>query len=224
MADAARPYQASPAAPTWRLLVIGDSTALGTGALTPAGSLAGWIGHHQPRWEIRNLGANGARWADLPAQLSVAGHGYDAVLVLAGGNDVIRLTARETLQQQVDAVLCQAAQVGRAVVVMPPGDVGHAPFFPPPASWWMSHRSQMLHALIRRAATARGATYVGLLRPRSEDPFVAEAARLHAADGLHPSDAGYAQWYDSLARQAGAVLPLPMPSSGVCSTANQRAP
>lgn len=208
LADAAVPYQASPAAPAFRLLVVGDSTALGTGASTPAASLPGWIGRHHPDWEIRNLGVNGARWADLPGQLAVAGSGYDAVLVMAGGNDVIRFTARGLLDQQVRQTLAQARRHADRVVVMPPGNVGHAPFFLPPLSWWMGVRSQALHAVVQAAAAEQGAAYVRLLRPRDEDPFVADAGRLHAADGLHPSDAGYGLWYEILAQQSAGAMPL----------------
>lgn len=206
LAAQALPFQAQPLQPAYRLLVVGDSTAVGTGASSPERSLVGQIGSQHPDWEIRNLARNGARFADLPAQLAAAGTGYDAVLVMAGGNDVIRMTSGPALRRHIDAALAAAQAHGSRVVLMPSGNVGHAPFFGPPLSWWMSWRSQHLHAEVAAAARAAGARYVRLLLPRKQDPFVAAPERLHAADGLHPSDEGYAQWLESLRQQGG--LPL----------------
>ena len=181
LAREARPYTAQPAQPVRRILVVGDSTAVGTGADAPQDSLPGRIGQDHPRWHIDNLAANGARYADVAAQLEQAPAGYDLVLVLAGGNDVIRLTALDTL--------------------------GHAPFFAPPVSWVMSHRSEALHAAAQDIAAARQVRYVRLLKPRSEDPFVLNRKALNAADGLHPSSAGYQEWYRELVAQ-GALAGL----------------
>jgi len=207
LARGARPFTAHPAQPDKRLLVVGDSTAVGTGASTPAQSLPGLIGQQHPRWRIDNLAANGARFADVAAQLERADGGYDMVLVLAGGNDVIRFTPADTLRAELQRTMSLALQKGRRVVLMPCGDVGHAPFFAPPLSWVMSRRSKRLHALAQEAAADHGAHYVRLLRPRDQDPFVSRRDTLNAADGLHPSSAGYQEWYRALAAQGG--LPAP---------------
>jgi lysophospholipase L1-like esterase len=198
-----QPFQASPGTPGQRLLVVGDSTAVGTGASSAAHSLVGLIGADHPGWRIHNLAANGARFADVLQQLRTAGDGWDRVLVLAGGNDVIRLTPADALRADISQVLALARQTGRRVVLMPAGSVGHAPFFWPPLSWWMDARSRMLHALVQPLAQQAGAVYVRLLQPRAQDPFVQQAALLHAADGLHPSDAGYRLWYAALRQQGG---------------------
>ena len=206
LAQAATPFQARPAQPERRVLVVGDSTAVGTGASAPQTSLAGLIGHDHPRWRIDNLAANGARFADVVAQLHTADAGHDLVLILAGGNDVMRLTGEHALQADVEQAVALARRKGRQVVLMPAGNVGHAPFFSPPLTWWMGARSEQLHRIIGRVAARTGAVYVSLLRPRDDDPFVQRAAELNAADGLHPSDAGYQVWYATL-RQQGGLAP-----------------
>lgn len=203
LARNAEPYTARPAQPDKRVLIVGDSTAVGTGAATPAQSLAGLIGQHHPRWQIDNLGSNGAKWADLPAQLQQAASGYDLVLVLAGGNDVIRFTPLFRLREPIQQTAALAAQKGRHVVLMPCGNVGHAPFFAPPLTWVFSRRSERLHALVQEVAASEHAHYVRLLRPRDQDPFVIHRDTLNAADGLHPSSAGYAEWYRELVAQGG---------------------
>ena len=203
LAAAARPFTADPATPQRKLLIVGDSTALGTGADSPASSLAGWIGQAHPQWSIDNLAANGARFADVVQQLQGANSGYDLVLVVAGGNDVMRLTSAETLHAGMRDAVALAHQRGRSVTLMPCGNVGHAPFFFPPVSWWMGHRSQTLHAIAQSVASDGDARYVRLLEPKETDPFALHSKEMHAADGLHPSSTGYRQWYSELVRQGG---------------------
>ncbi|KRD27458.1 GDSL family lipase [Acidovorax sp. Root267] len=203
LARDAQPYTAQPVEPVRRVLVVGDSTAVGTGASIPLESLPGRIGQDHPQWRIDNPAANGARYADVAAQLERASTGYDLVLVLAGGNDVIRLTALDTLRPQIEQVVTLARQKGQHVVLMPCGNVGHAPFFIPPVSWAMSRRSESLHTMVKGIAATRQVRYVRLLKPRNEDPFVARSKTLNAADGLHPSSAGYQEWYRELVAQGG---------------------
>ncbi len=203
LARHAEPLQAQPGRASQRLLVVGDSTAVGTGASAPATSLVGLIARDHPDWQIQNLAANGARFADVQRQLERADAGFDRVLVLAGGNDVIRLTAASQLQADIEQVVALARRKARQVVLMPAGSVGHAPFFWPPLSWWMDARSRDLHAVVQRVAARTGTVYVRLLQPKDQDPFVLQPDLLHAADGLHPSDAGYQVWYQTLRQQGG---------------------
>ena len=85
---------------------------------------------------------------------------------------------------------------------MPAGNVGNAPFFIAPASWYMTSRARTLHALVRESAQRHGAVYINLFKEAANDPF-AQQPGLHAVDGLHPSDAGYRLWFDELMAQAG---------------------
>ena len=75
-----------------------------------------------------------------------------------------------------------------------------ARFFVPPVSWLMTSRSRTLHDLVRAAATRYQVAYVSLFLEPETDPFVTDP-HLTAADGLHPSDAGYLVWYRELLAQ-----------------------
>ncbi|MES2785773.1 MAG: GDSL-type esterase/lipase family protein [Pseudomonadota bacterium] len=202
LAKASEPFQAEPAGATASILIIGDSTAVGTGASAPPRSIAGLIAQSRPGLRVVNRATDGARYADFAAQLQQDTQKFDTVLVLGGGNDVIRLTSEGELRQSVDTVAELAARRGKRVILMPPGNVGNAPFFFVPASWLMTRRSQTLHGLVRDAATRTGATYVNLYKPKALDPFAQRPGELHASDGLHPSDAGYREWMSELNRQA----------------------
>ncbi len=199
LARRSEPFEQRPESATRRLLIVGDSTAVGTGASSPQHSLAGLIAQQQPRLLIENRARDGALLADVAEQLLRPGR-FDAVLVQAGGNDVIRLRGEEAMHKDIDAVLEAARQRAAVVVVMPAGNVGNAPFFFAPWSWWMTHRAREMHRLVARAAARTNAIYVNLFHERDDDPFVRQP-ELNASDGLHPSDAGYGVWWQVLQAQ-----------------------
>ena len=194
-------WQQQPANPTLRLLIVGDSTGVGTGASSDRNSLAGLIGAAQPRWLIGNRARDGARFGDLAAQLE-GSERFDIVLVQAGGNDVIRLRYMWALQRDIEQVLSLARSRGDRLILMPAGNVGNAPFFFAPLSWLMTERSRALHRLVKEAAGRIGADYVNLFHERADDPFVRDP-QLNARDGLHPSDSGYRVSLHALQTQAG---------------------
>jgi lysophospholipase L1-like esterase len=186
--------------PSLRLLIVGDSTAVGTGATAPGASLAGLLAEHFPRLQIENRSHDGAMFSELPAQLGTDQR-WDMVLVMAGGNDVVRLRGLAALQADVECVTERARQRADLVVLMPAGNVGNAPFFWAPLSWLMTWRSRQLHTFASQAARRHGAVFVNLFREPAADPFV-QRPELNAADGLHPSDAGYRVWWHELMVQA----------------------
>ncbi|WP_088285094.1 GDSL-type esterase/lipase family protein [Ideonella sp. A 288] len=194
------PLQHAPVQPALRLLIVGDSTAVGTGATAPHASVAGLLARAFPRLLIVNQARDGATFAAVMAQLE-GGEPFDMVLVMAGGNDVVRLLGLEALQGDVDRVTHRARQRAGLVVLMPAGNVGNAPILWAPLSWLMTWRSRRLHAFADAAAARHGAVLVNLFRESSDDPFVQQPS-LTAADGLHPSDAGYRVWFGELMAQA----------------------
>lgn len=203
LARQSEPFEASPTNAVATLLVVGDSTAVGTGASSPAHSLAGLIARDHPRLKIVNRAQDGAKFADIARQLEAAGgQRFDAILVLGGGNDVIRLTRYPALEQDIARAAALARTHANLVVIMPCGNVGSAPFFFAPWSWLMTKRSQVLHGFVREAAQDNSALYVNLYKDKAEDPFAQRPDELNAKDGLHPSDAGYRLWYDELNAQA----------------------
>ncbi len=209
LARRSEPFEQRPAGATRRLLIAGDSTAVGTGASSPAHSVAGLIAQQQPRLSIENRGRDGALFADVAEQLLRPGR-FDAVLIQAGGNDVIRLRGADDMRADMERVLDAARQRADVVIVMPAGNVGNAPFFFAPWSWWMTRRSREMHRLVESAAARSNATYVKLFHERDDDPFVRQPG-LHASDGLHPSDAGYRVWWQALQAQSELTRRLAAP-------------
>lgn len=209
LARRSEPLQQAPAAATLKLLIVGDSTAVGTGASSAQHSLAGLLAQDHPLLRIDNRARDGAKFVDVLSQLRSldASDRYDLVLVQAGGNDVIRLRDLDALRSDIEQVTARAREHSDRVIVMPAGNVGNAPFFFPPLSWWMTRRARDLHGFVRSAAAQHGAVYVNLFHERAVDPFVLRP-ELNASDGLHPSDAGYRLWFDQLMAQADLAGPL----------------
>jgi len=207
LAKASEPLQRSVVNPQTRLLIVGDSTAVGTGASSPQTSTAGLLAQAYTRLYIENRGRDGATFADLPQQLS-GSERFDIVLIQAGGNDVIRMRDLDVVGNEIDGVTRRAKERAALVVLMPAGNVGNAPFFFPPVSWLMTWRARQLHGHVRDAAARHGAVYVNLFKERDVDPFALRPDELNARDGLHPSDAGYRVWFDELMSQAGLAQRL----------------
>jgi len=207
LAQASEPFQQRPGDSSLRLLVVGDSTGVGTGASAPSFSVAGLLGAAYPRLAIHNLSRDGARFGDVPGQLAAAAQrvpsGWDLILISVGGNDVIRGTGNAALAQDLDRSFAAARASlapGGQVLVQPPGNVGNAPFFLPPVSALMNSRAAEMHAAVRTAAARHDVTVVDMARSREQDPFV-QHPELNARDGLHPSDGGYRVWRDELLAQ-----------------------
>ncbi len=204
LADESEPYRRDVAtAPSQRILIVGDSTAVGTGARSPAASVAGRIGALHAEASIVNLAEDGARLADVVLQLERAEPArFDVILVQAGANDVLRLASPAAQAADWTRVLTAARGRAEQVLVMPAGNVGTAPFFFAPFSWFMTSRARQARDIARQAAERHGAVFVNLFHERDVEPFLVDPKRYYASDYLHPSDDGYALWFQALREQA----------------------
>jgi lysophospholipase L1-like esterase len=206
LARASEPLQRSVEHARARLLIVGDSTAVGTGASSPRSSLGGLLAQAFPDLHIDNRGRDGATFADVERQLEGSAR-YDVVLIQAGGNDVIRLRDMDVVAADIDRVVRRARERAELVLLMPAGNVGNAPFFFRPVSWLMTSRARRLHESVRETAARQGAVYINLFKERADDPF-AKRPELNARDGLHPSDQGYQVWFETLMAQSGLAQRL----------------
>jgi lysophospholipase L1-like esterase len=202
MASRARAFERPLECALRRVLVVGDSTGVGTGAEDPRHSLAGRLARDFPNVSIVNHARNGAKTRDAWEQLSpFVGESFDVVLVHVGGNDLLRRTPWQRLVADVDALLQRAGAIGRHVLVTTTPNVGLAPAFFAPLSWYLSARSRQLRDLVDAACRRHGSHYANFFHPRSCDPFSRDWQRYYAADRLHPSSACYGYVYATLLRE-----------------------
>jgi lysophospholipase L1-like esterase len=196
-------FQQAPQRVSARLLVVGDSTGVGTGAETPAQSIAGRIGRDFPGALIENRAVNGALTAAIDKQIKSADRArYDAVLIQVGGNDALRFTSRGQLETAIRDAIREAGTRTARVALMSTGDLGDAPAIPWPLSHLFRARAAMVRDLFAQVARELGCSYVDLWQPAgAPNPFKREPGRYYARDGLHPSGRGYAAWYAILREQ-----------------------
>ncbi|MBQ53677.1 MAG: lysophospholipase, partial [Pseudomonadaceae bacterium] len=189
-----------------RLLVLGESTAVGVGVsclqLALAGQLAGAMSQRFSRpvaWQV--CGENGITAAKLHqryvSQRSVttpAAGPHDLVVVLLGVNDTTHLSSlkrwQASLQQIAHSLQHHAQTTADRVVFSGVPPLQHFTALPWLFRRLLGLRAAMLDRAMRESAVAAGAQYLAL-----DMDF---AAHLMAVDGYHPSAAGYRLWADNL--------------------------
>ncbi len=206
IAAASRPFELRNPGATRRILVVGDSTGVGTGAARPEESVAGRIASEFPGIEVINLARNGAKAKDALIQLeSVRSAPFDIVLVQVGGNDILGFTDLEELRGTTLRLLSKARETGKAVLFMSTGNVGLAPAFFPPVSWLYTARTRQARAIFMDAAKTSGVRYVDLFREKGDELFLSDPDRYYTPDYLHPGSEGYRIWYEELKKQTELV-------------------
>jgi CBS domain-containing protein/lysophospholipase L1-like esterase len=223
VAGQARAFEVHPPQSRVRVLLLGDSTGVGVGAGSPEASLPGLLAAEFPQVEIVNRSCNGARVADVLRQLAPSldsGERYDLALVLAGGNDVLRMTPHRLLQRHARELLQGLVQVAARTVWMGCANIGASPVLMAPLSWWMGWQTGRTMRLLASQAQTHGAEFIDFFVPRRSDLFSRHAGIYFADDGLHPSALSYRHGFEVLKRRAelNALLtrwpwpPRPAPS------------
>lgn len=215
LAQESEAYRQEPPGAVLRVLVVGDSTGVGTGSLDPAWSIAGRIGHDYPCAAVDNTADDGARIADVIAQLDgLQATGYRLVLVHAGGNDILRFTGLDEVRRASEEMLVKAGLKGGNVIFVSTGNVGNAPAFFWPLNSIYTERTRRVRSVFIEVARRLGVHYVDLFREREQDVFLRDRKRYFANDFLHPSAEGYALWYDEIRRQTPLddILACPHPA------------
>jgi lysophospholipase L1-like esterase len=179
-----------------RLLVVGDSTAVGTGVEQMPDAMAGQLARRLPEsvaWRV--VGENGATAAEvrerhLPEAVSAPA---DVVVVLVGWNDALRMRSAAAYAADLAALLASLGgrnREARLVVVGPPA-FGDFAVLPQPLRFALGAHARGLARAAARVARAGGASFVPGFDGRSV-----------ASDRFHPDADGYA----ALAERVAAAV------------------
>lgn len=166
-----------------RLVVVGDSTAVGTGAESLHDALPGRLGKLLgARW--RAVGRNGATAADVLRDHidDAAGGPADVAVLMVGWNDAMTLRSGRAFGRDLAVLidrLVAASPNGRVVVVAPPAFSSFA-VLPQPLRHALGAHAGGLTRIAARVAADRGVA----LAPGFDGRSV-------AADGFHPDRGGY---------------------------------
>ncbi|MDB4992492.1 MAG: family lipase [Parcubacteria group bacterium] len=181
------------------MLVIGDSTAVGVGASKPEDSLPGRVSELLHATRVENYAVSGAMVQDLPPQIAKAKQlSYDFILVQIGANDITHRHSATTAAQKLVTIL-KTLPSAKQVLVISAGDVGSATIFPPFLAPYFTQLTLQYHTALERELSAAGITYVNLYKSPDNYLFSTEPETYLAADGFHPSSAGYGLWSKAIA-------------------------
>lgn len=202
-----QPFTQEVKNPTERILVLGDSTAVGTGVSDPRYSIAGRLGSAHPNARIENWAVNGNKIEDVKRQIEDKDlEQYDLVLLQVGANDIIFHTplrkAHSDAVEVLDLIQPHAEQIAWIVS----GNIGLAPFFPQPTGWYFEYRTKQFHAAFRKIARNKHVSFIELYENKENDPFAKNPHTYYAADLLHLSDVGYEVWFAELANVVKSTL------------------
>lgn len=189
---------------TFRVVILGESTAVGVGAETLDEAFPGHLARaladktgSNVAWSV--LGGNGmtARRVLESARAGPQRH-YDAAVVLLGVNDVFRFTPVKAWLANVRLLAHLLKEQGCQPVVfsaVPP--VGRFPALPQPLRAILGVRAALLdHHLARLVRELPGVTHCSVTFPTAPEHV--------ATDGVHPSAAGYRDWARQLSVELGA--------------------
>ncbi len=191
--------------PRFRVVVLGDSLAVGTGASSPENGFIFRaylrLNQRYPGSRIDDLAMGGATVADvLRLQVSRLAHeaGANAAIVCVGGNDVVRRTAPAAFGASYARLVerIRTALPATALVLCGVPDVALSPLFTGREADTIARLARADDDAVRALARRTGAQFVDLFaatRARRAD-----ATRFLSDDRFHPSDAGHLAFADVL--------------------------
>ncbi|HEX6683178.1 MAG TPA: SGNH/GDSL hydrolase family protein [Candidatus Limnocylindrales bacterium] len=199
-------------APPLRLVLLGDSTALGVGVDrlvdTVGGQLAELLSADGRRVALSSVGVAGSRSSDLATQVArcLLGDRPDVAVILVGANDATGLRRPSDAAVYLGAAVRRLRDAGVEVVVGACPDLGAARAIAQPLRQivgWLGRRVARAQV---RAVHAAGGTVVDL-GAETGAVFRADPNTL-CHDRYHPSADGYRVW-------AYALLPAVAHAAGV---------
>ncbi len=194
------PYQLRSEDHSKTLLILGDSTAFGVGADKPEDTLGGRVSAYERMTYVENNAVSGALTKDLAQQIRQARlPQYDLILIQISGNDIIRFNTPKSVTAQLSEAI-RSLPPAKKVIIVAPGDVGGSTLFPKPVDWiytWLNRKYAADFAAAVPAA-APNAVFVNFAYAPATKLIKENPKTYLAADGLHPSSAGYALWFEDV--------------------------
>jgi lysophospholipase L1-like esterase len=151
-----------------------------------------WLRHAHPEWRVQNCGVNGERSDEIAQRFDrdVLAHHPQAVVIIAGVNDVYQGLPAGHVTAQLEAMYARARAAGIAVVA---GSI--VPYNT--ASPDQNVRMHAINDWIARTAGGRPGIWFADTRQAAADPH--DLDRLAGSpDDLHPDIEGYRRMAEAL--------------------------
>ncbi|MFY1700497.1 SGNH/GDSL hydrolase family protein [Micromonospora sp. WMMA1923] len=206
-----------PGAPALRLVLLGDSAALGVGVThledTVGGLLAGLLaeGPTGRLVHLSSVGVSGSRSTDLATQVarSLLGEPPDVALILIGANDATTLRRPADSAAYLASAVHRLREAGAEVVVGTCPDLGAVRAIAPPLRQVVGWSGRRIAYAQTIAVLEAGGTVVDLAT-ETGPVFRADAGTL-CHDGFHPSADGYRIWAHALLPAVAAAAAVTSP-------------
>ena len=197
--DAAYPWDGTiPGRDPVTILVLGDSTAAGVGAVTQDDALPGNLARRlSAEWERgarwRAIGENGATSKDIVRRYlaEASTQAYDFIFVSVGANDALKLRSRRAFRRNFRTILRRLRSVSPRALILVSSLPGFSQFdaLPNPLRWALGLHSTSLEGVARRFAASEPGVLMSPPAPEYTPGFF-------ASDGFHPSAQGYREWVE----------------------------
>jgi lysophospholipase L1-like esterase len=191
--------------------VLGDSTTIAQGGDYDQGyarATTRYIASRGYAVTFYNFGISGATAGsvvDTQLKPAVAVH-PDVVLIVAGANDVTRLTSfgsvEKSLARSIDTLRADNPAV-RVIVTGSP-QMGSVPRFPEPTRYLAGLRTNGLNTAVQRMAAEKSVVFAPIAEKTG--PIFDEHPEYFAADKFHPTTQGYSVWTPVLETALGQIL------------------
>ena len=189
-----KPFENINSSASMRILVLGDSTAVGTGSSNNIYSTAGRLSSMYPTAEVINISENGLKIAGLNQMLKKISGRFDIVVIQIGANDIIRLTGLSSVDLELQKLLTETKAISNKVIILHSGNIGESNFFPWYLKSILSSRSHKVRDIYIKNTEQYGASYVNLIDLRLEEKY-------YASDKLHLNDEGYGIWFAEIMKK-----------------------
>ncbi len=185
------------------ILVLGDSTMVGTGSEDPKNTTAGRLGSMYPNATITNISENGLKIAGLLEKIKTIDttQKFDIILIQIGANDIIRFTSIKNIEEGIQKVLAWTIANSNKVIFLHSGNVGDSKFFPWYINALLSKRSYEVRDIYIKQAQATGAHYINLIDSSLTKVVLENPNEYYANDFLHLNDKGYGLWFDEIQKE-----------------------
>lgn len=179
-----------------KLFVIGESTVAGLGARTHEHALAGQFAKclsglidRPVHWHVTGKNGVTARRTIDELLPQMPEEKFDYILVGLGGNDVMKLSSPVKWRRDMTDLLCRLRAVNPDAVIFISNCpmIVYSPIMPEPIKTILWRLSQMHNANIKEFTSAMDRVFY---YPQPADI----ALDGFFADGIHPSEQGYADW------------------------------
>lgn len=191
-------YSQSPDNPRLRMLVVGDSGAMGVGADRPEESIIGRIGTDAPDILIQNDAVSGRETHELaPLMATYETDSFDVVFVEIGGNDIIGFNSLRRVEASMRTTLTEAQRIAPIVLFTTNGNFRTTPALPPGFRWvweWRAKQVRTLYEELSKEYDIPLMNYFVRLKELRDVNWL----ETHAVDRFHLSSYGYERGYESL--------------------------